>query len=105
MDECLQQGSCGAKILVEFSPAQGSSVECSTEQRQVSNQFSHRTSDTRPYGINEKESMCEECVVPVPENIEDEIKLLWSPNVKDTLQTEEEGAENAFLRNYQLKRK
>ena len=103
MVECLQQGSCGAKILVEFPPAQGSSVECSTEQRQVSNQFSHRTSDTRPYGINKKESMSEECVVPVPENIEDEIKLLWSGIDKDTLQTEEEDAENSFLDNISKK--
>ena len=47
--------------------------------------------------------MSEECVVPVPENIEDEIKLLWSGIDKDTLQTEEEDAENSFLDNISKK--
>ena len=41
--------------------------------------------------------MAEECAVPDPNNIEDEIRLLCTSNDKDTHQAEEEDAENAFL--------
>ena len=64
---------------------------------EVSEIFSDSTSDTKPYGISEEDLRAEECVVPNPENIEDEIRLLCSSNDKDTPQAEEEDAENAFL--------
>ena len=92
--ECLQrecpsaQGSSGART----------SVECPTDQRQVSELFSDSTSDTRPYGISSEEDLrTEECVVPDPNNIEDEIRLLCNSKDKDTRYAEEEDAENAFL--------
>ena len=91
--ECLQQGRCGARTFVECPSAQGSSgartsVECPTDQRQISELFSDSTSDTRPYGISEEDLTAEECVVPDPRNIEDEIRLLCSSNDKDTYQAE-----------------
>ena len=100
--ECLQQETCGAKTWVECPSAQGSSeartsVECPTDPRQVSELFSDSNSDTRPCGISEEDLRTEECVVPGPNNIEDEIRLLCSSNDKDTHQVEEEDAENAFL--------
>ena len=100
--ECLQQESCEARTSAECPSAQGSSgartsVECPTDQRQVSELFPDSTSDTRPYGINEEDVRTEECVVPDPNNIEDEIRLLCSSNDKDTHHAEEEDAENAFL--------
>ena len=100
--ECLQQGTYGARTSVECPSAQGSSgarssVECPTDQRQISELFSNSTSDTRPYGISVEDIRAEECVIPDPENIEDEIRLLCNSNDKDTHQAEEEDAENAFL--------
>ena len=102
MVECLQQGTCGARTSVECPLAQGSSgtrtsVECPTDESQVSELFSGRTSDTRPCDISEEYLRAGECVVPDPENIEDEIRLLCSSNDKDTHEAEEEDAENAFL--------
>ena len=98
--ECLQQGTHGTRTSVECPPAKVSSgtrtsVECPTNQRQVSELFSDSTSDTRPYGV--EDIRAEECVILDPENIEDKIRLLCSFNDKDTHQTEEEDAENAFL--------
>ena len=58
---------------------------------------SDSTSDTRLYGISGEDLRTEECVVPDPNNIEDEIRLLCSSNDKDTHQAEKEDAENAFL--------
>ena len=100
--ECHQQGLCGARTLVECPSAQGSSgartsVECPTDQRQISELFSDSTSNTTPYGISAEDLRAEECVIPDPENIEDEIRLLCNSNDKDTHQAEEEDAENAFL--------
>ena len=89
--ECFQQGTYGARTSVECPSAQGSSgarssVECPTDQRQISELFSNSTSDTRPYGISVEDIRAEECVIPDPENIEDEIRLLCSSNDKDTHQ-------------------
>ena len=100
--ECLQQEMCGATPSVECPSAQGSSgartsVECPTDQRQLSELFSDSTSNTRLYGISEEDLRTEECVVPDPNNIEDEIRLLCSSNDKDTHHAEEEDAENVFL--------
>ena len=99
---CLQQETCGARTSVECPSAQGSfgartSAKCPTDQRQVSELFSDSTSDTIPYGISEEDLKTEECVVPDPNNIEDEIRLLCSSNDKNTHHAEEEDAENAFL--------
>ena len=58
------------------------SVECSAEQRQVSNFLN--ISDTTLYAISEEELSDKECTVPDPENNEDEIRLLWNPIDKDT---------------------
>ena len=65
--------------------------------RQVNELLSDSTSNTRQYGISEEDLRAKVCVVPDPENIEDEIRLLSSSNDKDTHQAEEEDAENAFL--------
>ena len=102
MVECLQQGTYGAGTSVEWPSGQGSSGartsdEYPTVQRQVSELFSDSTSSTGPYGISVKDIRGEECVIPNPENIEDEIRLLCSSNDKDTHEAEEEDAENAFL--------
>ena len=100
--ECFQQGTYGARTSVECPSAQGSSeartsVECTTDQRQVSELFSYSTSNTRPYGISVEDIRAEECVIPDPENIEHENRLLCSSNDKDTHQAEEEDVANAFL--------
>ena len=94
--------ACGARTSVECPSAQGSSggrtsIECPTDQSQVSELFSDSISDTRPYDISEEDLRAEECVVPDPNNIEDEIRLPCSSSDKDTHQAEEEDAENAFL--------
>ena len=100
--ECLQQRECEARTSAECSSAQGSSgtrtsVECLVDQRQENELFSDSTSDTRQYGISEEDLRAEECVVPDPENIEGDIRLLYGSNDKDTPQAEEEDTENAFL--------
>lgn len=43
------------------------------------------------------ELRAEECVFPDPENFENEIRLLFSPNDKVATQAEEKDAENAFI--------
>ena len=110
--ECLQQGTCGARTsveMVECPSAQSlsgarTSVECPADQRQVSELFSDNTFDRRPYSVSEEDLRAEECVVPDPENIEHEIRLLCGSNDKDTRQEEEEDdVENAFLKNISQK--
>ena len=50
-----------------------------------------------PISVEDIRAVAQECVIPDPENIEDEIRLLCNSNDKDTHQAEEEDAENAFL--------
>ena len=59
-----------------------------TERFWTTASVSDSTSDIRPCFIGEEKLRADECVVPDPENTEDEIRLLCSPNDKDTTQAD-----------------
>ena len=59
-----------------------------TEHFWTTASVSDSTSDIRPCFIGEEKLRAGQCVVPDPENTEDEIRLLCSPNDKDTTQVD-----------------
>ena len=59
-----------------------------TERFWTTASVSDSTSDIRPCFIGEEKLRADECVVPDPKNTEDEIRLLCSPNDKDTTQAD-----------------
>ena len=59
-----------------------------TEHFWTTASVSDSTSDIRPCFIGEEKLRADECVVPDPENTEDEIRLLCSANDKDKTQVD-----------------
>ena len=73
-----------ARTLVEYSEiSTKTSVESPEEQKELSHQlrddnFIENSSDTRRYGISDEKEFQEECIIPVQQNLADEIQQLFS---------------------------
>ena len=92
----------GARTLVECLELRAkASVESTEEHQDMNHQISddnfiHKSSDTRQYGISDEEKFQEECIIPDRQNLADGIQELCSGDQIHTKVRSEILLENIF---------